>query len=1115
MAQRRRPGRKRAAASAADEPLQPLSSEELRRQAEARLDVLSAAALPAPAELAAAVHELRVHQIELEMQNEELRRAQLEAETLRVQYAELFFMAPVGYFTLGNRGIVGEANHTAAGLLGVERRELVGQPFSAFVLAADRDTYYRHLELLQQSEEAQSCEVRLKPVGGEPFWARLEGRSQGDAGDESRSYNLTFADVDKRVFAEEALRRRENELRIVLETVPDAVFHVDRDYRLVFANEGWVRATTTTQGKAVAIGEPVLASGYSPDVIEAWRGYYDRALGGESFAEVLTFASADGTYYTENQFSPVREADGEVSGVIVTSRDVSERRRVEGQLDDERLRFKLLVENSAEAFLMTQPDGTLLGANPAACRMFGRSEEELCRLGRAGIVDVTDPRLAAILEEGARTGSAAGEVRLLRSDRTTFPGEVSSSVYSDHLGNERSSMSIRDLSERREAEEALRKFDRLFHGNPALMAVSSVSDGRFTEVNEAFLAALGYSREEIVGHTTDELGLFIEPEQQRDVAEQIQAQGRASDCELKVLCRDGSILDGLFSGEIIESQGQQYFLTVMIDHTERKRAEKAVRASRKQLACAVDGSGVGLWDWQVQSGEETFSEHWAGILGYTLAELAPTSVETWRSRSHPDDLRRDDELLEEHFCGRSPSYSCEMRLRHKDGHWVWVLDCGKVTEWDEGGRPLRMIGTALDVSERKQVERALARSESRYRSLFEDSPVAMWEEDHAAVKARLEELLAAGVGDIESYLREHPGEYERCLGLTRTLDANAAAVALFEAASREELVARQDEVYPRGVVGSLPAFWAALLAGRREASGEEVNLTLKGHELQMLETASVAPGHEESWARLYFADVDVTKRRAAEAEILRLNAELEQRVATRTAQLEAANKELESFAYSVSHDLRAPLRAIDGFSQMVFEDAGEKLSTEDMDHLQRVRSGAQRMAALIDQLLGLSRTTRNEMLVEEVDLSALAADVLAELREADPSREVETVVAPGLRATADATLLRAILANLLGNAWKFTGKHATARIEVGVTDAGGERAFYVRDDGAGFDPAYAVRLFGAFQRMHTPGQFEGDGIGLATVQRLVSRHGGRVWAEAEVEKGAIFYFTLAEPRAAA
>ena len=193
---------------------------------------------------------------------------------------------------------------------------------------------------------------------------------------------------------------------------------------------------------------------------------------------------------------------------------------------------------------------------------------------------------------------------------------------------------------------------------------------------------------------------------------------------------------------------------------------------------------------------------------------------------------------------------------------------------------------------------------------------------------------------------------------------------------------------------------------------------------------------------------------------------------------------------------------------MVVEDAGEKLSPEDKEHLARVRAAAQRMAVLIDGMLGLAHVTRQEMLVEDVDVSALAAEVLAELAEAEPGREVEAVVAPGLRANADAALLRAILANLLGNAWKFTGKHDAARIEVGVVDAGGERAFFVRDDGAGFDPVYATHLFGAFQRMHADGQFEGDGIGLATVQRLVTRHGGRVWAEAEIEKGASFYFTL-------
>jgi light-regulated signal transduction histidine kinase (bacteriophytochrome) len=209
------------------------------------------------------------------------------------------------------------------------------------------------------------------------------------------------------------------------------------------------------------------------------------------------------------------------------------------------------------------------------------------------------------------------------------------------------------------------------------------------------------------------------------------------------------------------------------------------------------------------------------------------------------------------------------------------------------------------------------------------------------------------------------------------------------------------------------------------------------------------------------------------------------------------------------------LRAIDGFSEMVIEDAAGRLDGDDLEHLRRVRAAAQRMALLMDELLALSRATRGKLLVESVDVSAVAAAVIGELREREPARDVETVVAPGMRAEADVVLLRAILANLLGNAWKFTSKHGTARIEVGSTDAGGERAYFVRDDGAGFDEQYATHLFGAFQRMHPADAFEGDGIGLATVQRLVTRHGGRVWAEAQVEQGATFFFTLSKPIGAA
>ena len=221
-----------------------------------------------------------------------------------------------------------------------------------------------------------------------------------------------------------------------------------------------------------------------------------------------------------------------------------------------------------------------------------------------------------------------------------------------------------------------------------------------------------------------------------------------------------------------------------------------------------------------------------------------------------------------------------------------------------------------------------------------------------------------------------------------------------------------------------------------------------------------------------------------------------------------ANKELEAFSYSVSHDLRAPLRSIDGFSLVLLEDYADKLDPEGKNYLERVRAACQRMAQLIDAMLNLSHMTRREMHRMTIDLSALAQTIAAEFKKTQPERQVEFVIAEGLVANGDASLLRAVLENLLGNAWKFTGKNAHARIEFGATQQDGEPVYFVRDDGAGFDRAYASKLFGVFQRLHATVEFEGTGIGLATVQRIIQRHGGRIWAEGEVGQGATFYFTL-------
>ncbi|WP_428332125.1 response regulator [Novosphingobium sp.] len=223
---------------------------------------------------------------------------------------------------------------------------------------------------------------------------------------------------------------------------------------------------------------------------------------------------------------------------------------------------------------------------------------------------------------------------------------------------------------------------------------------------------------------------------------------------------------------------------------------------------------------------------------------------------------------------------------------------------------------------------------------------------------------------------------------------------------------------------------------------------------------------------------------------------------------EAANRELESFSYSVAHDLRAPLRSIDGFSQALQEDCAERLGDDGNRHLSYIRESAQKMAQLIDGLLALARLTRSEMHVEEVDLSELAQAAVARLQQAHPGRQVNVAIEPHLDVQADARLAAVVLDNLVGNAWKFTGKVATGRIEVGAIEQDGKPTYYVRDNGAGFDMSFANKLFGVFQRLHSVSEFEGNGVGLATVQRVVTRHGGRIWAESAVNQGTTFYFTF-------
>jgi PAS domain S-box-containing protein len=660
------------------------------------------------------------------------------------------------------------------------------------------------------------------------------------------------------------------------------------------------------------------------------------------------------------------------------------------------------------------------------------------------------------------------------------------------------------LEHGREVEQQLRlsqeRFQALFRSTPAACLVQSLDTLEVIDANHAFQSLFGHELHDLVGHRPPRL--WADRAHLAEFHRRIDTEGRVSGLTVRALRKDGSEFHAVVHAEIARNTKERLLIAVMFDVSAEVASRHEIEISRERFSKAFNFSPLGMTITRLSDGR--FMEANPAnerVLGWTQADFSgKTSLEVGVWLSEVERMDYVNTLLRD---GRLQGY--ETRMRTKSGHPVPVKVWAEIIEIDGERCALSFTLNVVDEKRREAMLLNVAEGvscdtgEAFFRSLVE----------HLAKAVGADGVMVAEI-DAQQRMNALATVWDGQLQPNRTHDLQDT---LCQQTLMQATLLRHETPQPARMA-LVPPFDDAELHAYlglplRDEDGSPVGL------LTTVWRQRPPPDvHLDALLTIFASRCNAELQRLRrDREILQLNETLEQRVTERTEQLVYLNKELDAFAYTVSHDLKSPLRAIDGFMHLLQEQMDGRLMPEDQQLLERVEASVTRMNGLITDLLSLARVSQGHLQRMEVDLSDLAQGVIRQQRHRDPAREVEVVIEPGLSAHCDARLAHIVLENLLGNAWKYSRAQAQARIEFGraPSEPGEPPQFYIRDNGAGFDMSRSGRLFKPFTRLHSPSEFEGTGIGLATVRRIIERHGGQIHALGEVGVGATFWFSFGRP----
>ena len=972
-------------------------------------------------------------------------------------------------------------NRGAERLYGYAASEIVGQPVSRLVPAERAGEEQAILTRVLGGEYVEGYETQCLAKDGSVLDVWITVSPIRNAAGEIIGASAVHRDVSRQKRMREELSKSEALLRGGFEHSPIGMMLTNLDGTFDRVNGAFARILGYDDPQELA-GVDFASLTHPDDVAENREGIRAMLEQDQPYLAEKRYLRRDGTtVHVILGSTAVRDDAGNPIAFFTQVEDITDRKRSEEQLRSSEERFRVAAESMLDAFIIVSPvrddDGQITDfryrhVNDAYCGLVGFDRGRL--LGHQ-VGEVFPQFLGSERFELYRRVALTGEP--CRTDEVQVPSTWAGTALAARvLDTVIASMGeglvvvARDITEAKRAEAELAQLRSLLERTQQISKTGGweydVATGRLTWTDEVY-RIYGIERTSDPTEVAPAVAAYDRESAPIISAafERLVADGEPYDLELGLVRDDGRRIwvrtigrPQIEGGRVVRVGG------LIADITERKEAEQELRLRAELLDLAHDAvivrepieSRVTFWS----RGAET-------IYGYSHADAVGRITHELLATVSPESKEAVDEAL-----AREGGWDGELRHTRKDGT-VIVVSSRQALARDADGGPVAIIELNSDISERKQVEQERERALAELQEAQQIAQLGSWYWDPAT------ETRTWSAGMYEVYGRNPAG------GPIGT-DQSFAWV-------HEDDLERVKRAYARMI-----------------DSGErfELDYRLLTGDRGMRTVHAIArpdPDHPGSYRGTL---QDVTALREAEEKVRTLNAELEQRVAVRTADLERANRELETFAYSVSHDLRAPLRAVNAFSQLLRDECGDEVGEEGRHYLERVRAGAVRMGELIDAVLELSRLSRRRIVRTRVDLSALASEIVAELQRAEPDRRVEVEIQDGLLAEADLALVRTVLQNLLANAYKFTSHTPHPRVHFGAVDDSGVPVYFVADNGAGFEMAHAKRLFLPFHRLHQDSEFPGEGIGLATVVRAVHRHGGVVWAHGAVNHGATLYFSL-------